>query len=98
MQIIVRNELDDDRSRIFMTAYDTAWRRVVEAGLLSPDQYAQAQNILCSHLLRLIRRGEHKQARLASRGVFLICGLLACPDCAYVPGQPMKTSGALILF
>ncbi len=98
MQIIVRNELDDDQSRVFMAAYDMAWRRIVEADLLPPDQYAHAQNILCSHLLRLIRRGERKQARLASRGVFLICGLLACPECAYVPGRPMKTGGAQILF
>jgi hypothetical protein len=98
MQIVVRNELDDDQSRVFMAAYDMAWRRIVEADLLSPGQYAHAQNILCSHLLRLIRRGERKQARLASRGVFLICGLLACPDGAYIAGRPMKTGGAQILF
>jgi hypothetical protein len=98
MHIVVRNELDDDQSRVFLAAYDMAWQRIVEAGLLSRGQYAHAQNILCSHLLRLIRRGERKQTRLASRGVFLICGLLACPDCAYVPGRPVKTSGAQILF
>ena len=64
MQIIVRNELDDDQSRVFMAAYDMAWRRIVGADLLPPDQYAHAQNILCSHLLRLIRRGN------ASKGVW----------------------------
>lgn len=98
MQIVVRNKLDDDQSRIFMAAYDMAWRRIIEADVLSSGQHAHAQNVLCSHLLRLIRRGECRQARLAIRGVFLICGLLACPDCAYVPGRPMKTDGAQILF
>jgi hypothetical protein len=98
MHIVVRNELDDDQSRVFMAAYDMAWRRIMAADLLSPSEHAHAQNMLCGHLLRLIRRGERKQTRLASRGVFLICGLLACPDCVYVPGRPVKTSGAQILF
>lgn len=98
MQIVVRNDLDDDQSRVFMAAYDLAWRRIMEANLLPSDQYAHAQNILCSHLLGLIRHGERRQARLATRGVFLICGLLACPDCTYVPGRPLKTDGAQILF
>lgn len=98
MQIIVRNELDGDQSRALMAAYDMAWRRIMEADLLSSGQYAHAQNILRSYLLWLIRRGERKETRLASRGVFLICGLLACPDCSYVPGQPMKTDGAHIVF
>ena len=98
MQIVIRKELDDDQSRVFMEAYDMAWRRILDADLLPPGQYAHAQNVLCSHLLRLIRRGERRQARLATRGVFLICGLLACPACTYVPGRPMKTDGAQILF
>jgi hypothetical protein len=98
MQNVVRNELDDEQSRVFMGAYDAAWRRIMEAHLLSRDQYAHAQNILCSHLLQLIRQGERRPARLATRGVFLICGLLACPDCWYVPGRPMKADGVLILF
>ena len=98
MQIVVRNELDDEQSRVFMAAYDMAWRRIMETDLLSSGQYARAQNILCSHLLRLIRRGVRKEPRLARGGVFLICGLLACPDCSYVPGQPMKTDGAQIVF
>jgi hypothetical protein len=98
MRIVVRNELDDDQSRVFMAACDLAWRRIMEADVLPPGEHAHAQNILCSHILRLIRRGERKEARLASRGVFLICGLLACPDCAYVPGQPMNADGTQILF
>ena len=98
MQIVVRRELDDDQSRIFMAAYDAAWRRIMEADLLPPDKHAYVQNIVCSHLLWLIRHGERRPARLANRGVFLVCGLLACPGCTYVPGQPMKTSGAQILF
>ena len=98
MQIVVRNDLDNDQSRVFMAAYDIAWRRITEAGLLSSEQYAHAQNVLCTHLLRLIRHGERRQTRLATRGVFLICGLMACPDCAYVPGRPLNTAGAQILF
>jgi hypothetical protein len=98
MHIVVRNELDDDQSRVFMGAYDVAWRRITEADLLTPAQHAHAQNILCGHLLWLIERGERKPDRLASRGVFLICGLLACPDCTYVPGRPLMTDGAQILF
>lgn len=101
MQIVVRNELDGEQLRVFMAAYDMAWRRIMEADRLSWGQYAHAQNmqnILRSYLLRLIQRGECKETRLASRGVFLICGLLACPDCTYVPGQPMQTDGAQIVF
>lgn len=98
MHSVVRNELDDDQSRVFMGAYDLAWRRITEADLLVPGQYARVQNILCGYLLWLIRRGERRPARLANRGVFLICGLLACPDCTYVPGRPLMTDGAQILF
>ncbi len=98
MQIVVRDQLDDDQSRVFMAGYDLAWRRILEADLLSSDKYAHAQNILCSHLLWLIRHGERRPARLASRGVFLICGVLACRDCTYVPGRSIKTDGAQIVF
>jgi hypothetical protein len=98
MQNVIRNELDDVQSRVFTAAYDMAWRRIMEADLLSPPQYAHIQNILCGYLLWLIRRGERKETRLASRGVFLVCGLLACPDCGYVPGQPVKTDGAQLVF
>ena len=98
MQIVVRNDLDGEQSRVLMAAYDMAWRRIMEADRLSSDQYAHAQNMLCSYLLWLIRRGEREETRLASRGVFLICGMLACPDYTYVPGQPIETDGAQIVF
>jgi hypothetical protein len=98
MQIAVHNELDAEQSRVLMAAYDTAWRRIMETDLLTPTQYAQAQKILCSYLLRLVQRAERKETRLATRGVFLICGLLACPDCAYVPGRPIQANGAQIVF
>jgi hypothetical protein len=98
MRIAIRNDLDEDQSRILMGACDLAWRRIMQAELLTPMQQVHAQNIVCGHLLRLVRRGERNQARLANRGVFLICGLLACPDHEYVPGRPIRADGAEILF
>jgi hypothetical protein len=61
-------------------------------------QQPYAQSIVCAHLLRLVRRGERNEARLASRGVFLICGILACPDYEYVPGRSLRTDSAEIVF
>ena len=98
MHIAIRNDLDEDQSRILMAACDLAWRRITEAYVLTPMQQAYAQNIVRAHLLVLIRRGERHEARLASRGVFLICGILACPDYKYVPGRPLRTDGAEIVF
>ena len=100
MQIAIRNDLNEDQSRTLMIACNQAWSRVIAANLLPAVQQDQdhAQNILCTHLLRLVRCGEHDVTRLASRGVFLICALLACPDCDYVPGQPLRTDGADVIF
>jgi len=98
MHIAVRNDLDEDQSRILMSACDLAWRRIMEAELVTPTQQVYAQNILCGYLLRLVRSGERSERRLASRGVFLICAILACPDCEYVPGRPIRTDGAQIIF
>jgi hypothetical protein len=66
--------------------------------VLTSMQQPYAQNIVCAHLLRLVRRGERNEARLASRGVFLICGILACPDYEYVLGRSLRTDGAKIVF
>lgn len=98
MHIAVHNELDEEQSRVLMAAYDLAWRRIVDAELLEPTEYARAQNILCNYLLRLLQRGESDVWRLATRGVFLICGILACPDQAYVPGRPLNANGTPIVF
>jgi len=101
MHSAIRNDLDENESRILMAAYDLAWRRIMQANLLTPMQQACAQNmqnILRGFLLRLLRRGERSEARLASRGVFLICGILACPGDVYVPGRSLRTDGAEIVF
>ena len=98
MQIAIRNDLNEDQSRTLMLACNQAWSRVVAANLLPAMQQDWAQNILCTHLLHLVRRGELNVGRLASRGVFLICALLACSDCDYVPAQPLRTDGADIVF
>jgi hypothetical protein len=98
MQIVVRNALDAEQSRILLSAYEMAWRRLIEAGVLTRLEHAKAQNILLSYLRWLVRRGERNEARVATRGVFLICGLLACPDDVYVPGRPMQANGTQIVF
>jgi hypothetical protein len=98
MHIAARNDLDEEQSRILLRACDLAWRRVTEAVVLTPMQQAYAHNIVHAHLLRLVRRGERKEQRLASRGVFLICGILACPSHEYVPGRSLRTEGAEIIF
>jgi hypothetical protein len=98
MHIAARNYLDEEQSRIFLRACDLAWHRVTEAVVLTPMQQAYAHNIVHAHLLRLVRRGERKEQRLASRGVFLICGILACPDHEYVTGRSLRTEGAEIIF
>ena len=72
MHIAIRNHLDDEQSRILMAACDLAWRRIIQADVLTSMQQPYAQSIVCAHLLRLVRRGERNKARLASRGVFLI--------------------------
>ncbi|MGA7084645.1 MAG: hypothetical protein WB005_15900, partial [Pseudolabrys sp.] len=59
-------------------ACDVTWHRVLEAGLtITPMQQTYMESVLRGHLLRQVRRGERKVTRLASRGVFLICGILA---------------------
>ena len=98
MHIAVRNDLDEEQSRILMAACDLAWRRIIQANVLTSMDQAYAQNIICAHLLRLVRRGERNEARLASRGVFLICGILSCPDYEYVPGRSLRTNSAEIVF
>jgi len=98
MHIAARNDLDEEQSRILLRACDLAWRRVTEVVVLTPMQQAYAHNIVHAHLLRLVRRGERKEQRLASRGVFLICGILACPDHEYVSGRSLRTEGAEIIF
>ena len=98
MHIAIRNDLDEEQSRILMAACDLAWRRIVQANVLTPMQQPYAQSIVCAHLLRLVRRGERNEARLARRGVFLICGILACPDYEYVPGRSLRTDSAEIVF
>jgi len=98
MHIAIRDDLNEDQSRTLMTACDLAWRRIIEADILPPSQQIHAQNVLCTHLLRLVRHGERSETRLANRGVFLICGILACPDSPYTPGQPLRTAGADIVF
>ena len=98
MHIAIRNDLDEEQSRILMDACDLAWRRIIQADVLTSMQQPYAQSIVCAHLLRLVRRGERNEARLASRGVFLICGILACPDYEYVPGRSLRTDSAEIVF
>jgi hypothetical protein len=98
MHIAVRNDLDEEQSRILLSACDIAWRRVTQAVTLTPTQQVYARSAVCAHLLDIVRHGERNEHRLASRGVFLICGLLACPDCKYVQGRPLQTSGAQIVF
>lgn len=98
MHIAIRNDLDEEQSRILMAACDLAWRRIIQANVLTSMDQLYAQNIICAHLLRLVRRGERNEARLASRGVFLICGILACPDSEYVPGRVLRTDGAEIVY
>jgi hypothetical protein len=98
MQIAIRNDLNEDQSRTLMIACNRAWSRIIAANLLPAMEEDRAQNILCTHLLHLVRRGELNVGRLASRGVFLICALLARPDCSYIPGQPLRTDGAEIVF
>ncbi|MGC1625065.1 MAG: hypothetical protein WA759_20015, partial [Pseudolabrys sp.] len=65
---------------------------------ITPMQQTYMESVLRGHLLRQVRRGERKVTRLASRGVFLICGILACPDHTYVPGRPLRADGVQILF
>ena len=88
------------KSRVLLSACNLAWRRVTEAVVLTPMQqaYAHKTKTMYAHLLRLVRRGERKEQRLASRGVFLICGILACPDHEYVPGRSLRPGGAEIIF
>lgn len=98
MQVTVRNELDENQSRILVAAYDVAWHRMTKAEVLVRLQPEFASKILCDHLSRLVRRGEHKVERLAMRGVFLICGILACPHHQYIPDRPLQTDGAVIVY
>ena len=98
MHIATRNDLDDEQARILTAACNLACDRMIEAGVLRTMQQPYAQNLVCAHLHRLVRRGERNEARLASRGVFLICGILACPDCKFIPGRPLQTGGATIVF
>lgn len=99
MYVAARNDLDEKQSRVLLSACNLAWRRVTEAVvLLTPIQQAYAHSIMYAHLLRLVRRGERKEQRLASRGVFLICGILACPDHEYVSGRSLRLGGAKIIF
>jgi len=98
MQSLPRPELDQEQSRVLLTAHDLAWRRIIEAQLLDPTEHVRAQNILYDYILHLLRRGERKESRLARRGIFLICGLLASPQCAYVPGRPLMANGTQIVF
>lgn len=98
MHIAIRNDLGEEQSRILMAACNLAWRRIIQADLLASTQQPYARNIVYAHLLRLVRRGERNEARLASRGVFLICGILACPDCEYVPGRSLRTDSVEIVF
>ena len=98
MHIAIRNDLDEEQSRILTAACDLAWRRIIQANVLTSMDQLYAQNIICAHLLRLVRRGERNEARLAGRGVFLICGILACPDCEYALGRSLRTDSAEIVF
>jgi len=99
MQIASRYRLDEEQSRILMNACDLTWLRILEARVpIIPTQQAHLQNIVRNHLLRQVRRGERNVTRLASRGVFLICGVLACSDSAYVPGRPLQAGGTQIIF
>ena len=38
MHIAIRNDLDEEQSRILMAACDLAWRRITEAYVLTPMQ------------------------------------------------------------
>ena len=98
MYVTARNDLDEKQSRVLLSACNLAWRRVTEAVVLTPIQQAYAHSIMYAHLLRLVRRGERKEQRLASRGVFLICGILACPDHEYVSGRSLRTGGRRLFF
>jgi hypothetical protein len=102
MYVAARNDLDEKQSRVLLSACNLAWRRVTEAVVLTPMQQAYAHSIahsiMYAHLLRLVQRGERKEQRLASRGVFLICGILACPDHEYVLGRSLRLGGAEIIF
>ena len=99
MQTAILAGLDEEQSRLLTNACDVAWHRVLEAGLIiTPMQRTYMESVLRSHLLRQLRRGERKVTRLASRGVFLICGILASQNHAYIPGRPLQADGVQILF
>lgn len=98
MQHLLGPELDDEQSHVLTAAYDLAWRRIIHAELIKPVQHRQLQDALYGYLLQLVRRGERKEARLARRGIFFICGILASAPGAYVPGQPLVADGTQIVF
>jgi len=106
MHIAIRNDLDQDQERILLSACDIllsacdkAWRRVTRVVVaLTPVQHVHARSVVRAHLLGLVRHGERNEDRLASRGVFLICALLACPGCEYVQGHLLQQVGAQIVF
>ena len=99
MNIAIRNDLDQDQERILLSACDKAWRRVTRVVVaLTPVQHVHARSVVRAHLLGLVRHGERNEDRLASRGVFLICALLACPGCEYVQGHLLQQVGAQIVF
>ena len=65
MHIAIRNDLDDEQARTLRAACDLAWCRIIQANVLTSMDQPYAQNIICAHLLRLVRRGERNEARLA---------------------------------
>ena len=70
MHIAIRNDLDEEQSRILMAACDLAWRRIIQANVLTSMDQPYAQNIICAHLLRLVRRGERNEARWQAAACF----------------------------
>ena len=91
MLIATSPQLDETQGQALSAGFDFAWRRLLRAdGLLNPAQHAQVQNILTSYLLRLVRRGERDAQRLARRGIFFVCGVLACPEPVGYVGRSLR--------
>jgi len=89
MQTATSCALDAEQGKALSAAFDFAWRRLLQTDLLQPSQYAQMQNILTTYLIKLVRRGERNEGRLARRGIFFVCGLLAAPDPVSFTGRAL---------
>jgi hypothetical protein len=70
MHIAVRNDLDEEQSRILLSACDMAWRRVNQTVMLTPMQQVYTRSAVRAHLVNMVRQGERNEHRLASRAYF----------------------------